>query len=70
MKVTISYIIAKASAAQRFPTLALLVGARQCHKMCGYVAFRDIIDIRDRVGSWSVNLVPAVQRVPILALAL
>jgi hypothetical protein len=39
-------IIAKVIAAQRFPALALLVGAQKCHEMCGCVTFCEIFDVR------------------------
>ena len=38
-------IIEKATAAQRFSALALLVDARKCHEMCGYVTFCEILGV-------------------------
>jgi hypothetical protein len=39
-------IIAKGAAAERFPAWMLLVDARKCHEMCGYVTFCEIFDVR------------------------
>src|ERR1035437_9026741 len=38
-------IIAKVAAAQRFPAWMLLVDARKCHEMCGYVTFCEILGV-------------------------
>ena len=46
MKLAFHDIIAKVIAAQRFPALALLVGAQKCHEMCGCVTFYEIFDVR------------------------
>jgi hypothetical protein len=38
-------IIAEVIAAQRFPAWMLLVDARKCHEMCGYITFREIFGV-------------------------
>ena len=43
MKLVFYDIIEEVVAAQRFPALALLVGARKCHETCVSVTFYEIL---------------------------
>src|ERR1017187_8826733 len=38
-------IIVRLAAAQRFPAWMVLVDARKCHELCGYVSFRDLLGV-------------------------